>query len=155
MSRGREGGDRGRAWPRNALSLLGQCQLMSPACNTGWSCQPETGDHSKFAFILESSVSRAWGEEGGYCGQLNEMGRGGGYIPVLPGAQEVAGGLGLPGQEQWHRRFSGHKAGPDSLPLHPPCLLPTSAGSWLCPVGLGERSEACASKGLGKAETLL
>lgn len=58
-------------------------------------------------------------------------------------------------EEQWHRRFSGHKAGPDRLPVHPPSRLPTSAGSWLRPMGLGERSEACASKGLGEAEALL
>lgn len=58
-------------------------------------------------------------------------------------------------EEQWHRRFSGHKAGPDSLLVHPPSRLPTSAGSWLCPTDLGERSLACASKGPGRAEALL
>lgn len=56
-------------------------------------------------------------------------------------------------EEQWHRRFSGHKAGPDSLPVHPPSCLPMSAGSWLCLMGLGERSEACASRGLVETES--
>lgn len=47
-----------------------------PACNIGWSCQPETGDHSEFAFILKTSVSRAWGGEGRRVAthaQLSEM----------------------------------------------------------------------------------
>ena len=69
----RGGRGQGRGWLRNALSPLGQCQLKSPACSTGWSCQPETGDCSKFAFILETSVSRACGEEGGHRGQLSSM----------------------------------------------------------------------------------
>lgn len=69
-----------------------------PACNTGWSCQPETRDHSEFAFILKTSVSRAWGGEGRRVAthaQLSEMWERRGLQG--PGAREVAGGLGLPG----------------------------------------------------------
>lgn len=58
----------------------------------------ETGDRSKFAFILETSVSRAWGEEGWPAPSAEQRcRRGGACSPVLPGAQEVAGGPGLPG----------------------------------------------------------
>lgn len=46
-----------------------------------------TGDCSEFAFILETSVPRAWGDEGGQCGQLSGMQeRGESESPVLPGA---------------------------------------------------------------------
>lgn len=58
-------------------------------------------------------------------------------------------------REPWHRRLSGHVAGPDSLSVHCPHHSPTSAGSWLCPMGLGVVSEYCASKGLDKADAPL
>lgn len=96
---------------------------MSPACSTGWSCQPETRDPSEFAFILETSVSRAWREEGGHRGQLNKKWRGGASSPVLPGAREVAGGLGLPGRGTvaqkvlWAQGRPRQAAGPPSQPL--------------------------------------
>ena len=151
----RSGQGLGRRWPRRGLSPLGQCQLRSAACGTGWSCQPETRDHSEFAFILETSVSRAWGEEGSHAGQLSKRQRGGAPSLGLPGARKWLVGWACLAEEQRHRRFSGHKAGPDSLPVHPPRRLPVSAGSWLCPMGLGERSEACASKGLVETEVLL
>lgn len=61
--RSRQG--QGWGWPRRALSPLGQCQLLSPACSTCWSFEPETGDCGEFAFILETSGSRAW-EGGGW-----------------------------------------------------------------------------------------
>lgn len=77
----------GRAWGG------GGPEEISP-----WSCQPETRDHSEFAFILETSVSRAWGEEGSHHGQLSKRQRGGASSLVLPGTREVAGGLGLPGR---------------------------------------------------------
>lgn len=65
--------------------------------------------------------------------------------------------LGQPGwlREQWHRRLSGHIAGPDSLSVHCPSPSPTSAGSWLCPMGLGAVLEYCASKGLDQADAPL
>lgn len=130
---------------------------MSPACSTGWSGQPSPRQgtaahlHLYWRLLFLGPVGRRWPprsaeQDAGEEGPTALSCQGHGKWPV--GWARLA-------EEPWHRRFSGHKAGPDSLPVHPPHRLPTSAESWLCPTGLGERSEARASKGPGKAERTL
>lgn len=151
----RRGQGQGWGWPRNALSLWASVSSCpQPAARAG-AASLRLGTvahlHLYWRLLFLGPVGRRWPlrsaeQDAGEEGPTALSCQGHGKWPV---------GWACLAEEQWHRRFSGHKAGPDSLPVHPPRRLPTSAESWLCPTGLGERSEARASKGPGKAEHTL
>lgn len=87
---------------------------------------------------------------GGYHGQLR-LRRGGARGPVLPGPQEVASGPGLGWlSKRWHRRLSGHIAGP----RQPVCPLsqPLANISWelALPRGPGSSVRVLCQQGAGR-----